>query len=310
MLAIAGALLPGTAITNGAGDGDPAQLTDLEEVVMYAIDADTYELLRYNFDTDEFVRIGVVTDQDANIVTDAEGLAFIPHGPYKGIYAGANYYEDQPSKLVKINPMDSTGWVYPADVGFEKVEGLVAFKDTDTGDWFLYATTKHQSPGDKRYSLIKIDPATGRGSLVFQTSKRYQGLAADTTFTVLWGSTEDPAELWLIDPRSHFEQRLDTIVDPTRTYTKVEGLEYALGDDLPGIKIPLQGHEQTVPDSWTGDGVLFAFDDDADALLIVNRITAEARVWPCSFNTIDAEGLVFTTKRRDPWGAIVVDACD
>ncbi len=49
-----------------------ATTTAIEEVVMYGIDADTYELLRYTFDTDEYVSIGVVTDENGNVVVDVE----------------------------------------------------------------------------------------------------------------------------------------------------------------------------------------------------------------------------------------------
>ena len=100
--------------------------TAIEEVVMYGIDADTYELLRYTFANDEYVRIGVVTDQNGNVVLDMESLAFIPNGPDKGIYGTANWYESKPTRLVKINPLDATGYVYPNQIGFAKGEGLAA----------------------------------------------------------------------------------------------------------------------------------------------------------------------------------------
>ncbi len=51
LIALAAVLLPGAA-AHGAGSGDPPQLTDLDQVVMYAIDAGTHELLRYDFGTD------------------------------------------------------------------------------------------------------------------------------------------------------------------------------------------------------------------------------------------------------------------
>ena len=41
--------------------------TAIEEVVMYGIDADTYELLRYVFATDAYTRIGVVVDENGNV---------------------------------------------------------------------------------------------------------------------------------------------------------------------------------------------------------------------------------------------------
>ena len=52
-------------------------------------------------------------------------------------------------------------------------------------------------------------------------------------------------------------------------------------------------------------GVLFGFADDEDALLIINAQNGQSVQWECSFQTIDCEGLVFTTQTSDPWGPIV-----
>ena len=89
-----------------------------DALVVYAIDGDAYELVRYNFDTDIYVRVGVVTDQNGNVVTDIEGLAMIPHGPFKGLYGTATFYGILPPRLVKINALDATALLYPAVIGF------------------------------------------------------------------------------------------------------------------------------------------------------------------------------------------------
>ncbi|MHC4966954.1 MAG: hypothetical protein ACYTGE_18885, partial [Planctomycetota bacterium] len=153
------ALTPRPSVLNAAGEGDPPELTDINMIIMYGIDADTYELLRYNFSTDEYVRIGVVTDQHGNVVTDVESLAMIPHGPDKGLYGTANYYEARPSKLVRINALDATAWVYPLDIGFDKVEGLVVVQDQVTYEWSLPAAHRKPDTG-----LITIDSTTGVGT--------------------------------------------------------------------------------------------------------------------------------------------------
>jgi hypothetical protein len=101
-------------------------VTVLDEVVMYAIDSGTHELVRYEFETDTFSRIGVVSDRFGNVVTDIEGLAFVRHGPFKGLYAAANYYESQPSRLVKISPLDAMATPLPLTIGFGRIEGLVS----------------------------------------------------------------------------------------------------------------------------------------------------------------------------------------
>jgi hypothetical protein len=282
----------------GAGEGDPPQLTPIEEVVMYGIDADTFELLRYNFSTDEYVRIGVVKDEKDGVVRDVEGLALIPHGPHKGLYGSANFFLEEPSRLVKINGIDARASVCPAEIGWDKVEGLVAAQDPDTHEWSLLGVAADPDP-----SLITIDPATGEGTLVTETDNRYQGLAMEGER--LFGTSRDPAWLYEIDLDSGEE----TLIGDLGGYRKVEALEYAFGDEESRIKIPLEGHV-VVPDSWTMAGVLFGFADDEDALLIMNAETAQSRRWECSFQTIDCEGLAFTTKTRDPFGPIVADACD
>ena len=111
--------------------------TDITELVMYGIDADTFELLRYTFHDDNYTRIGKVTDENGNIVEDVESLCYIPSGPYKGFYGGANFYNDKPCRLVKINAMDATGVMLPQVVGFAKTEGMVAVLDGGTGEWAL-----------------------------------------------------------------------------------------------------------------------------------------------------------------------------
>ena len=56
----------GTAVLWGAGEGDPPQLTQIEDIVMYGIDVGTHELLRYEFGSDGYLPIGVVKDQNDN----------------------------------------------------------------------------------------------------------------------------------------------------------------------------------------------------------------------------------------------------
>jgi len=116
--------------------------------------------------------------------------------------------------------------------------------------------------------------------------------------------------LWIIEPNpSDIYDQTETKVARIGNYGKCEALEFAFGDDSARIKVP-NGGSSVVPDSWTADGGLFGFDDDRDAFLIINPSTGAAVEWPSSFNTIDAEGFAFTTRNRDSWGVIVVDACD
>jgi hypothetical protein len=274
-----------------------AEPTPIEEVVMYGIDADTYELLRYTFNTDEYVRIGKVVDESGNVVVDVEALAYIPSGPHKGFYGGANYYEEKPCRIVKINAMDATAETLPAKVGYEKVEGLVPVQNPITGKWRLLASTQHSDPDDGDHALLWIDPATGAGSLIRNTNENYDGLAMGADGTV-WGITED--QLYTIDVSSGNENSTSTHHD----FGKTEALEWAFGDFAARIDVP------GVPADWTKDGILFGFSDDDDALLILDPKSGEAVKYACSFQTIDCEGLVFTTLARDAYGEVVVEVCD
>ncbi|MHC4588033.1 MAG: hypothetical protein ACYTAQ_01555 [Planctomycetota bacterium] len=284
----------GTAVLWGAGEGDPPHLTQIEEVIMYGIDADSNELLRYDFNTDAYFALGVIRDRDDQPVTDIEGLALIPHGPHKGLYGAANYHGERRTRLVKISGLDARAQEYTASVGFDKVEGLVGARNPDTLEWTLLGVSK--DPGT---SVIEINPATGVGTLIMETSHWYHGLAMDPDGT-LYGVTKEPAELWKIDPQEQDESSLGELDG----YTKLGALEYAFGDGDPRIKIPLVGQD-VVPDSWTMSGVLFGFADNEDALLIINANNGQNVQWECSFQTITCEGLVFTTVTADPYGPIV-----
>ena len=83
-------------------------------------------------------------------------------------------------------------------------------------------------------------------------------------------------------------------------------LEWAHGDNMDRINCAAFG----VPSSWTQDGALFGFDDNTDSFLVINPQTGASIRIVTSFQTMDAEGLVFTTLLRDSYGEVVVDACD
>ncbi len=277
--------------------------TDITELVMYGIDADTYELLRYTFHDDNYTRIGKVTDENDNVVEDVESLCYIPSGPYKGFYGGANFYEETPSRLVKINAMDARGVMLPQAVGFAKIEGMVAVLDGGTGEWFILATTQgeYYDDGDTEGDpcLIRINPATGRGTKIRETAENFEGLAMGLDGTVL-GTYED--ELYEIDLASGNDNRTSSGHDLGKT----EALEWAFGD-AGALGINTDG---LCPGSWTTNGILFGFSDDEDALLIMDPDSGDAVKYPCSFATVDCEGLVFTTRIRDAFGEVVSEPCD
>ena len=137
------ALLSLTAMAD-AGDDQPA--TPLNEVVMYAVDADTNELLRYDFSSDDYQVIGKIRDARGKLIQEIESLAYIPHGPFKGLY-GVPTEGHAHDRLVTISLVDATARVYPLEIGFEDVKAMVPVKQPSTGHWVLYATQDGDHPG-------------------------------------------------------------------------------------------------------------------------------------------------------------------
>ncbi len=294
LIALAAVLLP-VAAAHGAGNGNPPQLTDIDEVVMYAIDASTHELLRYNFGADQYARIGVVRSTGGIIVPNIESLAMIPRGPHKGLYAVANYYNILPARLFMISVLDATARPAPAVIGYQNVEGLVAVEDPDTSQWRLMG-----SSGDS--GLISIDPDSGAGSLLLPTTNRYRGLTLATDGT-LYGLTSNA--LWTID----LETGVQTEVSEMDVDARYEALEHAFGDLSPRIKVPSSG-ATVVPDAWTMGGILFGYDVEERSLVIINPADGTVVPWASSLPPLYIEGLAFTTTARDIFASIVASAVD
>lgn len=295
-LAALAALMPSGTSVEAAGQGQPPQLTAIDQLVVYAIDADAYELLRYNFDTDEYVRVGVITDQNGNVVSDIGSLALIPRGPFKGLYGTANFYGILPSRLVKISQLDAAASLYPAGIGFRNVEGLVAAEDPDTSAWSLIGASASSG-------LITIDPGTGAGNVLMATEKRYRGLTLAPDGT-LYGVAGD--ELYTIDLSTGEEAEVKDLAADAR----YGALEHAFGDFEPRIKVPSGGGSPVVPDSWTQGGIMFAFNVSDNRLEIVNPDNGNRVNWACSLASIDCQGLAFTTRMRDPYWSIVQGSVD
>jgi hypothetical protein len=134
-------LILGETSLNGAGAGDEQDPTTIVEIVMYGVDEDTDELLRYSFRNDEYIVIGEIRDQEnGNVLHEVESLGFIPSGPHKGLYGVDNYDGADNSKLIRFDVFDATVAVYPVDIGFGNIEGMVSSRDPETGEWTLYAT--------------------------------------------------------------------------------------------------------------------------------------------------------------------------
>ena len=269
-------------------------VTSIEEVVMYGIDQNTYELLRYEFGTDAFVRIGKVTDQNGKLVKDCEGLAYIPSGPDKGLYASANYHGKKNTHLVEINPLDATATIM--NIGLWDTVGLTAIEDT-FGNWMLLAVTKIEENGKGEVALKTIHPATGAVTKLMDLDRDYEGVTVSPDGEVYAVSDN---KLYLIDPGTGTETKLGQ-----HSFNDIEALEWASGDFDPSLDLT-----PDVPASWTANGALIAFSEKTDSLIILNPANGQAKVLTTSFDAIECEGLVFTTQIRDSYGAIVVNACD
>ncbi len=279
----------------------PQLATEIDHLILYGIDTDTFELLRYNFVTDQYVRIGIVVDQNNIVVEDVESLAFIPSGPNKGLYGVTNFYRDFPCKLIKINPLNADAFIYPmpvVDVAVaQKVIGLVTFEDAG-GVWQLWGTTESTGPGGEY--IIDIDMTVGTESRRVPVGEKFQGLAMDSTGQVF--GVKSSGLLFKLNVAPDFssvtEQGTPTQISGT---TKMEALEFAFGDEQPAITAALPG----LNPSWWNKGMLFGFDDAADAFMIINPNNGDSYVYDCAFQTIDCEGLVFTTVKTDPvYGAV------
>ena len=319
----------GLLCSRSAAQGPPGPPTTvIDEVVMYGVDDDTDVLLRYAFSAEEYRVVGEIRDDDGNIVDEIESLAYIPHGPHKGLYGVTNYDGNVETRLVEISLLDARSTVRSVDIGFGNVEGMIALRDPVTDQWLLYAT--HTEGGPQQVTLCHIPPGNPGNPQTITVGMA--ALPAHLAHGDSIGACGEPLpsnrNLIAIDPASgvgtlvmpvglKFEglargpdgtlyaaenRRLWTI-DPVagtvsligeHAYLNVEALEYAFGDYDPQIDVP------GVPDEWTADGVLFGFSDTSNAMLILNPATGEAVEYDCPIDTTDCEGMVFLTEQSDP----------
>jgi hypothetical protein len=130
---------PGPGEGQVPGGGNPHAATPLDNVVMYAVDEDTRELMRYRFGSDGAYVIGELRYADGSLASYVECLGYIPTGPLKGLYGVHNYDGDSRSRLVNINVLDATVTPFPIDTGFGNVEGMVTVWDAQRDAWVFYA---------------------------------------------------------------------------------------------------------------------------------------------------------------------------
>ena len=261
-----------------ASEAAQAQPTDIAELVMYGIDTDTDQLLRYNFETGELSVVNVVPP-GAHI----EALGWFPDGPYRGMYGVAAAVGLPVGTLLRIHPFDGSARII-MDLGL-RVTGGVGYYDSDLGRWVLLLAEK------KKEYLFTVDLQTGDITIVFPDCQVYQGLAIGPDGLV-YGCTY--TELWTVD----LSTGIETKVGDMPGTTKCEALEFAFGDDGPAITVP------GVPPAWTENGLLVGFDDDTDNLLIIDPSSADVIRYASAAAATDVEGIVFMTKATDPIGKV------
>ena len=92
----------------------------------------------------------------------------------------------------------------------------------------------------------------------------------------------------------------------TGSFGSVEALEFAFADigagDAGMLGLGLGA-------GWYDQGLLLGFSENT-AMIVVNPTTGESVEYPCSFATLDFEGLVFLDANWDGWGQITVSAHD
>jgi hypothetical protein len=282
--------------------------TTLDEIVVYVIDADTYELLRYEFVTDSLMSFGVVMTRGGAKLKDLESLTFVPHGSAMGLYSipTKNPFEGQ---LVRMDPLSGRAEVVGPRLvpSGTKVTGLISDYDGDADKWYLLGCTgdnvKSDPDRNEPRTLIRIDPMTGASVIVASESelgdgRRFEGLARDAkgdlfaiSRTHFYRIHEDAGGYWVED-------------FGTTGLDKAEALEFVTGDAMAAITVP------GVDPTWTEYGILFVFDDTSTSFGVLNPadgsfVEYEVDGWSSALATEDAEGIVVLTYASDPLTGIV-----
>jgi len=292
----------------GVAAAAPPQETTIDDVVTYTIDSDTFELLRYAFETEEFAAVGVVATVSGEVIEDCESLAYVPNGPDKGVYS-APTKGPYARHIVKIDPLTAIATVFLATAvpANRKVTGMVSYRDGGDGQWYVLAASSEALASDPDRSesrvLIRIDPKNGTSAIVATNAmlgdgRRFEGLAIDArgylyaTSRTHFFRIHHEAGFWV-------EEIGVTGLD------KAEAFEIAFGDYQNSISIP------GVDPSWTQNGVFFVACERTQQFGVLNPADGSFQEYlvggsPSTFITKDAEGLILLTLRHDPlYGSLV-----
>ncbi len=244
----------------------------------------------------------MVVDQNGYALDHPEGMTYYPVGPDKGFYCapmGKDGTGGPKNVLAKIDPMTGKAFTYSTPLTYKGIRGMTTAYDPVAGEWTMYAIAVNG--GNPK--LVKIDPATGVDTLVMDLptpagENNWEGLSLHPSFNMFYGITG--AKLYEINLLTSAVTQKGNHAAWSRT----EALEIVFGDDSNAITIP------GVPPGWTNDGALFCFSDDKNQMLVYDPTSGSFAMYPCSFVTVDCEGLVFFTKQTDPYRAVLADVYD
>ncbi len=289
------------ACTSALATAAPQQI---DVVAAYAIDSDTFELVRYSFAENSFIRIGVVRTAAGVVVKDCESLGYVPQegGAAFGFYSVPTAAPFR-GQLVRIDPMTVTATVVGPVVvpAGRKITGMCTIYDPVAGQWYLLAASSEDQTSSRTAietrQLVRFNPLTGASTTVATQAQlgnglRFEGLGID-----------DRGDLYATSRTRFFRIHQEAgywVQDLGVTgLDKAETFEIAFGDMKPSVEVP------GVNPSWTNRGVFFVADEQLQKFGVLNPNNGAFTEYlvdgvPSTFVTKDAEGMVLLTLTNDP----------
>ncbi len=139
-LVLIGAILAGlTAFAwyNDSPQPTRAVVDPMDEYVMFGIDSDAGNLVRFDFATDTLTTLGQVVTSDATVLTGIEASAYVPG--HLNIFAFWPDPSDQLTKLVYVNARSGAATVVGNPIGAGAVPSAVATIPSGGSDYKVYA---------------------------------------------------------------------------------------------------------------------------------------------------------------------------
>jgi len=260
------------------------------DLVAYAIDDESHELLRYAFADQSLRVVGVVRTAEGATLTEIEGLAIVPGG----LHAVAVWNNEGSSnaRLVNINLLTAQATLMPCSIGYGGVEGVCAFKDGES--WRVLAI--HTGSGESNRGLLEINLQTGAGTLLMSVARSYEGLARTDAGELLAATDE---RVYVLDPETGGE----TLVSGHGS-ARIESIEYVAGDWETAIEI------DGVDALWTEHGARIAFDCAIDQLVVLQQDGGGAAAISTPLDGRSIRAMTVVTTKTDPASRIVISMRD